>query len=368
MDLRRVSSGRLGGWLATPEGRGVALVAAVLLAFVLGTRLPLAPPLPPETTAAPEAEPVGETRPEVPAQPTAAPPAAAETKAATAASRAEVVATCERIAGKLGSVDLADCTESRLALSGARSSRGTPILMAEYLPLAERDPLGRVLLFGGIHGDELSSVSIVYGWLETLERFHSGLFHWRIAPLVNPDGLLRDRPQRMNDRGVDLNRNFPSPNWAVEAPDYWVRRTSRNPRRYPGEAPLSEPESRWLHQQIEEFQPAAIVAVHAPSCVVDYDGPPEPPQRLGPLHLNQMGTYPGSLGRYAGIHLGLPVVTIELPSAGIMPSAGDQQEMWVDLVAWLRQNVRGEVPTRVARATPPSSDAAAAKKRVGAEY
>ena len=79
-----------------------------------------------------------------------------------------------------------------------------------------------------------------------LNRNHSGLFHWRVAPLVNPDGLLRERSQRMNDNGVDLNRNFPSPNWQEETRDYWIRRTSRNPRRYPGPGPLSEPESQWL--------------------------------------------------------------------------------------------------------------------------
>ena len=62
-----------------------------------------------------------------------------------------------------------------------------------------------------------------------------------------------------------------------------------------------------------------------------------------------MGTYPGSLGRYAGIHLGMPVITIELPSAGIMPSREDQRRMWVDLVSWLRENVPKQEPTRVAR-------------------
>ena len=262
---------------------------------------------------------------------------------------AELVATCERIAAKLGSVDLEDCTESDLRLSGGRSVRGTPILVAEYPPVEEREPLGRVLLFGGIHGDEFSSVSIVYTWLDMLERHHSGLFHWRVVPLLNPDGLLRLESQRMNEHGVDLNRNFPSPNWEVEATDYWVRRTSRNPRRYPGEAPLSEPESRWLYDQIATFRPDAIVAVHAPIHLVDYDGPPEAPERLGPLHLRRLGTYPGSLGRYAGVHLGLPVVTIELPSAGIMPGRDDQRRMWLDLVAWLRENLPRQEPLRTAR-------------------
>ncbi len=297
-----------------------------------------------------------------PGEPPAVEPQQATGRAAGAATAdaAERLATCERIAAKLGSVSLEDCTDSRLELSGARSNQGTPILVAEFPPLPEREPLGRVLLFGGIHGDEFSSVSLVYSWLDTLERYHSGLFHWRIAPLVNPDGLLRKRSQRMNDRGVDLNRNFPSPNWLVEAPEYWIKRTSRNPRRYPGEAPLSEPESRWLHQQIESFRPAAIVAVHAPSHVVDYDGPPEPPERLGPLLLEQLGTYPGSLGRFAGVHLGLPVVTIELPSAGTMPTREDQRHMWVDLVAWLRRNVPRREAERMALLEEPAAAPSAA--------
>ena len=226
-----------------------------------------------------------------------------------------------------------------MALSGEHSVSGTPILVAEYPPVESRQPLGRVLLFGGIHGDEYSSVSIVFRWLETLDKFHSGLFHWRIVPLLNPDGLLRRDSQRMNEHGVDLNRNFPSPNWDVEAPAYWINRTYRNPRRYPGPSALSEPESRWLHDEIERFKPSVIVSVHAPSHVVDYDGPSDPPERLGPLYLKLMGTYPGSLGRFAGVHKRLPVVTIELPSAGIMPSPAEQEKIWMDLVRYLRTSV-----------------------------
>ena len=106
-----------------------------------------------------------------PPDPAPAPEALQPAAGDEAVERREVTQACERIAAKLGSVSLEDCTDSRLKLSGARSTRGMPILVAEYPPLPGREPLGRVLLFGGIHGDELSSVSIVYGWLETLDRF-----------------------------------------------------------------------------------------------------------------------------------------------------------------------------------------------------
>lgn len=246
---------------------------------------------------------------------------------------------CDRIGAKLGSVSREDCLGSGLEHSWAWSTEGKPVLWREYPRLPQRAPLGRVLLIGGIHGDEYSSVSIVFKWMETLNKYHSGLFEWRIVPLLNPDGLLRRRSQRMNARGVDLNRNFPSPNWAEESQDYWIRRTASNPRRYPGPEALSEPESRWLAQQIEAFEPDVIVSVHAPHSIVDFDGPAQAPEKLGSLYLKLLGTYPGSLGRYAGVHKEIPVVTIELPSAGTMPSAAEQRGIWIDLVQWLKEHL-----------------------------
>ena len=183
-------------------------------------------------------------------------------------------------------------------------------------------------------------MSVVFRWLEDLsDEGTLGELQWRIIPLLNPDGLLRRRSQRMNERGVDLNRNFPTENWDHLATDYWVRRTGRNPRRYPGPEPLSEPESRYLHAQIESYAPDLIVAVHAPLEVVDFDGPPDPPERLGSLYLHRMGTYPGSLGRYGGEQLGLPVVTIELSSAGIMPPPAEVHRIWRDLVDYARRTL-----------------------------
>lgn len=247
--------------------------------------------------------------------------------------------TCQRIAHKLSSVSRTECDQARLLPSGAVSVEETPILYKDYPPLQGRTPLGRVLLLGGIHGDEYSSVTITFKWMEILDRFHSGLFHWHFVPLLNPDGLLRRKSQRMNANGVDLNRNFPTPNWQQESEHYWTQRTRRNPRRYPGPAPLSEPESRWLVEEINRFQPDVIVSVHAPHGILDFDGPREAPQRLGSLQLNLLGTYPGSLGNYAGVNRNIPVVTIELPHAGIMPSRSEISRIWVDLVRWLSSNL-----------------------------
>lgn len=246
---------------------------------------------------------------------------------------------CRQLSERLASVGFEECTRLRLELSGATSVENVPIVLREFPPIAGRPPRGRVLLLGGIHGDEYSSVSIVFKWLGILDRYHSGLFHWQILPVLNPDGLLARPGTRMNARGVDLNRNFPTPDWHTATNEYWVDRTKRNPRRYPGPDPLSEPESRYLAEQIESFKPGVIVSVHAPHSVLDFDGPSEPPARFGSLRLELLGTYPGSLGRYAGVHNDIPVVTIELPSAGTMPSYREQRAIWMDLVQWLKRSL-----------------------------
>ena len=257
------------------------------------------------------------------------------------ATELSVKDVCQRISGKLASVKYAEC-DTGLDLTGAQSTRGTPILMKEYPPLGKRIPQSRVLLIGGIHGDEYSSVSVVFKWMNKLNRYHSGLFHWKVVPLLNPDGLLQRKSKRMNASGVDLNRNFPTRNWKKETEHYWVKRTRKNPRRYPGKSALSEPESRWLHKLIEEFKPDAIVSVHAPYGVLDFDGPRRAPKKLGHLYLNLLGAYPGSLGNYAGIENDIPVITIELPHAGIMPSRNQITNIWVDLVRWLKKNTPRE--------------------------
>lgn len=252
-----------------------------------------------------------------------------------------VLEECTRIGNKLGSVSVKDCLTRKLQESGAQSVKGQAILFKEYPPLKHREPKARILLIGGTHGDEYSSVSIVFKWMKTLDKHHSGLFHWHVSPLVNPDGLLQHPSQRLNAHGVDLNRNMPTPEWHKTTAAYW-KRTGYDPRRYPGKDPLSEPESSWLYEEIRSFKPHAIISVHAPYGVLDFDGPPEGPRKLGGLHLHLIGTYPGSLGNSAGVQHQIPVITVELPYAGIMPSEDEISGMWMDLIRWLRRNIPKE--------------------------
>jgi len=253
---------------------------------------------------------------------------------------ARVERLCEEIGGKLGSVSVSDCHRQGLRHSGHQSVLGRPLAVKEYPPTEQKQPLGRILVIGGIHGDEYSSVSVVFKWMEILDIHHSGLFHWHFVPLSNPDGLLRDQSQRQNDRGVDLNRNFPSADWQELADQYWKARTDSDPRRYPGPAAASEPETRYLMDEISGFRPDIIISMHAPYGVIDHDGPPKAPERIGNLTLRRLGVFPGSLGNYGGVDLQIPVVTVELPHAGIMPTPGQVSVMWTDLVGWLIQERR----------------------------
>ena len=252
---------------------------------------------------------------------------------------------CTAVGGKLASVSTNGCRALDLVDTGGRSVESRPILLKEYPPVVGRTPLGRVMVIGGTHGDEYASVSVVFKWMEILEEHHSGLFHWQVVPLLNPDGLLRARSTRTNANGVDLNRNMPTPDWATGWEREWNRK-KRSPRRFPGKGPASEPETRWLTEQIDRFRPDAVISVHTPYGVVDADGPAGGPPRLGSLRLRRLGNYTGSLGRYAGVYKGIPVVTIELASSARMPSRREIGAMWEDLVTWLR----GAMPERPLRA------------------
>lgn len=249
---------------------------------------------------------------------------------------------CKRLSVRLPGISAADCQGSALLPTGALSRRGFPIL-ARKIPAAKvsknAKPPVRILLLGGIHGDELTSSAIVFKWLQWMQAAPAQDFSWNVVPVVNPDGLLAARPQRMNANGVDLNRNFPTPGWNKDAPRYWVKTTRSDPRRFPGPAPLSEPESRWVNEEMQRFQPQVIISVHAPFGVLDFDGAAKPPDRFGRLILNRVGIYPGSLGNYGGTFKNVPVITIELPNALEMPSNEETRRIWQDMLAWIKANV-----------------------------
>lgn len=245
---------------------------------------------------------------------------------------------CDLFLARLPGVGRPLCESAQLVPSGGVSRLGRPIFWRDVLPPSSATafpgaPL-RVLVVGAMHGDELTSASLALHWIGLAVGAGQPV-HWRFIPVLNPDGLLARRPTRVNARGVDLNRNFNTPGWERDAPLYWEKRTRKDPRRWPGPAPLSEPESRFLHEQMAQFRPQLVVSIHAPYGVLDFDGPHEPPRRLGHLRLDQVGVFPGSLGHYGGVQQGMPVVTIELDHALRMPRDAEVRSMWRDLLRWM---------------------------------
>ena len=231
------------------------------------------------------------------------------------------------------------CEGAALQPSSALSVKGRTIWMRDAGP---EDARLRVLVVGAIHGDELSSASVAMHWLKLAGQAPADTpqtVHWRFIPALNPDGLFSKPPSRVNANGVDLNRNFPTPNWQRDAKIYWEKRTLKDPRRYPGPKPLSEPESKFLHDEMMRFKPQLIVSIHAPYGVLDFDGPSVPPSRLGRLYLDQVGIFPGSLGNYGGVHKGVPVVTVELPNSTRTPLDAEMRQRWLDLLRWMSERL-----------------------------
>ena len=247
---------------------------------------------------------------------------------------------CDTLMRRLPNVSRQLCADAGLDAGNGRSVKGVPLYWRDIKPEGAKL---RVLVMGAIHGDELSSGSLALHWI-ALAQQPAQLpqpVHWRFVPVLNPDGVMAQPPRRVNANGVDLNRNFPTPNWERDAAIYWEQRTRKDPRRWPGKRPLSEPETRYLHDQLQSFKPHLIVAIHAPYGVLDFDGPSVPPSKLGRLYLDQVGIFPGSLGNYGGVHKGVPVVTIELPNSMRTPLDAEMRQMWLDLLRWMSEKAVG---------------------------
>jgi murein peptide amidase A len=153
-----------------------------------------------------------------------------------------------------------------------------------------------------------------------------------VIPTLNPDGLAVE--SRVNANGVDLNRNYPTPEWQEENQDTPY---------YSGKAPASEPETRLVIDLIERYKPRKIITVHSPYKVINFDGPARAladamAARSGYAVVEDIGyPTPGSFGTYAGKIRQIPVITLELPEDESL------EAVWHDNAASLEVAVRFEV-------------------------
>ena len=69
----------------------------------------------------------------------------------------------------------------------------------------------KILIIGVFHGEEPQGEYLINEFLKTdLSKIKNKLY---IIPCLNPDG--KNKNQRQNSRGIDLNRNFPTKNWKI---------------------------------------------------------------------------------------------------------------------------------------------------------
>lgn len=101
----------------------------------------------------------------------------------------------------------------------------------------------RLVVIGGIHGNEPVSPPVVRGLVEA--AYPDDVAVW-LVPVSNPDGV--GAGTRTNAEAVDLNRNF---SWEWNPSDG-------------GPAPESEPETQALIQLMFNVQPSLTIWVHQP--------------------------------------------------------------------------------------------------------
>lgn len=125
-----------------------------------------------------------------------------------------------------------------------RTLGGRPINLRQY-----GDPRfrGRVLVFACIHGDECAARGIA----PLIGGCPDSEVNVFVVPNLDPDGSAA--ATRLNGRGVDLNRNFPSE---------WQRRGQRGAPEYSGPRPFSEPETRLAARIVRRLRPRVTIWFH----------------------------------------------------------------------------------------------------------
>jgi protein MpaA len=213
-----------------------------------------------------------------------------------------------------------------------------------------------------VHGDEITPLYLglsLVNWVAENKDTLGGT-HVVIAPLVNPDGFFSSPRTRMNARGVDINRNFATHDWGERALQAWKTKFGSDPRRFPGSSSRSEPETVFQDELIRKMKPQKILSIHAPLNFMDYDGPTGLSLKRFPaeyvkrcLELRQNlraksgGFFPGSLGNFTGQEMGIPTLTLELPTA----DSGRAYRYWLMFRKGIRQMIEFTVPVNASDAS-----------------
>jgi len=256
------------------------------------------------------------------------------------AEATEVQDQCKRISDRLASLSYMRCLSHKYELAGGHSVEGSPILIKSFQNEKDENRHPRILLIGGTHGNEYASISTIYKWITLLNQSHTDSYDWRIIPLLNPDGLMQKSSSRTNANGVDLDRNFPTNDGDHNAMQYWEENTNRDPEYFPGKKALSEPESQWLAEEIKQYQPDAIITIHAPLSSHAYISSNIKQSKKGAQYQQSITTFPGSFNQYVGTEINIPILTVELPYSDIRSTKTEINEIWESLLEWLSSHVK----------------------------
>lgn len=189
-----------------------------------------------------------------------------------------------------------------------QSAGGHPLMIKRLR--GENQNLKKILLIGGVHGNETEGVAFMEGFcrefgISTNKAFHDDIDLF-LFPVLNPDGFFGFK--RSNDNGVDLNRNMSTKDWQSEA---------IKPKYYPGPSANSEPETKALIDLLHHYSFDFIISFHSWKPMVNINGPADTfadiiAQKLGYITTRDIGyPTPGSLGTWAGWERNIPTITLE---------------------------------------------------------
>lgn len=194
-------------------------------------------------------------------------------------------------------------------LTPGSSVKGEIIHAYKSDTISSDDETKYIYILGAVHGDEVEGAHLareLFNWLSVTQEVDMPII---IVPVVNVDGYKLK--SRVNANGVDLNRNLPSEQWTPKA---------REAKYFPGVAPMSEPENKYIVSLFLKYPPRFILSFHSWYPVINYNGAcKEIADFLAsynkyPIEADFLThPTPGSLGEYGPQVHGSPVLTFECP-------------------------------------------------------
>lgn len=117
-----------------------------------------------------------------------------------------------------------------------------------------------ILFVGAIHGNEVSTYSLMSRWIQELEARAKEIPADKkvvVVPQINPDGVARG--SRVNANNVDLNRNFATSDWKRD-----ITTVGNQPfNGGGGKSAMSEPETKAMAAFAARLRPEVTLSYHS---------------------------------------------------------------------------------------------------------